>query len=142
MPFTVCPHCDLQIQFPDVMATTVVSCPRTGCGKPVQLPNADGTPYVPPTVPVPPPLPARPEPAAKYYLRKPTDPDLVVGPLTRDRLRKMAGQGKLRRDDQLSANRQHWWNADFIDPELFGLARPRDRHCPTCGARLAEGESC
>ena len=54
----------------------------------------------------------------------------------------MAGQGKLRRDDQLSANRQHWWNADFIDPELFGLARPRDRTCPTCGARLAESESC
>jgi hypothetical protein len=54
----------------------------------------------------------------------------------------MADHGKLRREHELSANRQHWWPADHIDPELFGLARPRDRHCPMCGAKLAKGEFC
>ncbi|HKB02084.1 MAG TPA: hypothetical protein VKD90_07680, partial [Gemmataceae bacterium] len=142
MPFISCPHCEFQIQFPDVMATSLVACPRTGCGKPVQLPHADGTPYVPRAVPSPPPLPSRPEPAVEYFLRKPTDPDLVVGPLPRGRLKKMSDEGKLRREDELSANRQHWWRADHIDPELFGLPRPRDRQCPTCGAKLAEGEFC
>ncbi|MBO0701029.1 MAG: hypothetical protein J2P46_21720, partial [Zavarzinella sp.] len=138
MPTTLCPNCAGEIQFPDYFATTVIACPRPGCGKPVQLPHADGTPYVPPPVPVPPPLPTRPEPAAEYYLRRSSDPDLVVGPLARSRVRQMAGQGKIRPDDELSANRRIWWRADRIDPELFGLARSRDRYCPGCGARLAD----
>jgi hypothetical protein len=138
MPTTLCPHCAGEIQFPEHFATTVISCPRPGCGQRVQLPNADGTPYVP-RVPVPPPLPARPEPAAEYFLRKPSDPDLVVGPLERARVRRMAERGKIRPDDELSANRRIWWRADRIDPELFGLSPARNRDCPTCGARLAEG---
>jgi hypothetical protein len=72
MPSLACPACGREIQFPEYFYGTRVNCPAAGCGRPVQLPNADGT------------MPAAtgmlveplPVPAAEYFLRKPFEPNV------------------------------------------------------------------
>src|SRR5947208_14671485 len=133
MPTTTCPACGRDIQFPDYFYGNEIACPRPGCGRRIQLPNADGTLPAAPTGMLPPPLPTA-GPAGAYYLRKPQDPSLVVGPLPRGRLRQMAAQGKLQPTDEISADRRDWRPAERRDPGLFGAD---DRLCRSCGAGLA-----
>src|SRR5262249_54077958 len=134
---TTCPACGREIQFPEYFYGSEVGCPAPGCGRPVQFPNADGTM---PVKQAPAPDPARPEPAAEYYLRKPDDPDLVVGPLPRERLRQMTAQNKLQRTDELSTDRRKWQPAGERDPGLFA----KDKFvCRTCGAVVTgDGDQC
>jgi hypothetical protein len=135
MPLTNCPACGRQIQFPDFLCGNEIACPGVTCGKPVQLPNADGT--MPVKRAAPPPVP-KPRPADKYYLRRPTDRALVVGPLPRARLRQMAVGDQLQQTDEISADGRTWQMAAKRDPALF---RAEDaRPCPTCGALLSESE--
>ena len=131
MPTTTCPACGREIQFPDHFYGSEVACPAPGCGHHVQLPNADGTIPAPTGMVVEP----VPVPAAEYYLRKPFEPDLVVGPLPRERLRQMALAGKLRPSDELSEDRRKWRPAGRRDPALF----ERDGLCRTCGAIIPGG---
>jgi hypothetical protein len=132
MPTLACPACGREIQFPDYFYGTRVNCPAAGCGRPVQLPNADGTVPVKPTGML---FEPTPVPAAEYFLRKPFEPDLVVGPLPRERLRQMALAGKLRPIDELSEDRRKWRPAKSRDPALF----ERDGTCRTCGAIIPGG---
>jgi hypothetical protein len=129
MPITPCPSCGKDVQFPDYFHGNEISCPNPACQKPVLLPYADGT------FPVKaPPTPTKPPPAAAYYLRKPDAPDLVIGPLPRQRVRQMALQKKLSPTDQLSEDRSRWRPAMNCDPDLF---KPQP-HCNECGAALRE----
>lgn len=118
MPTTTCPRCGREIQFTDTFFGCGIACPAPGCGQAVQLPNADGTmpQKVIRTTAVPPPLLAGPRPAEAYYLRRPDAPDLVVGPLPRERLRQMAAPHKLQPTDELSADRRDWRPALRRDP--------------------------
>jgi hypothetical protein len=134
MPTATCSHCGHEFQYPDSFAGSSVQCPRGGCGKPVLLPNLDGTMPVDKSTLAPPPLPPRAGPSASYYLRHPDAPELVVGPLPRDRVKRMAQEGKVKPGDELSPDQKDWRTAERIDPELFGL-RPK-RLCRVCGAWL------
>jgi len=135
MPITACPICGHEFQYPESFAGTSIQCPGPGCGKSIVLPNLDGTiPVATPPV-APPPLPTRAGPAASYYLRHPGSPEVVVGPLPRDRLRRMVKEGKVKPDDELSVDKKSWRTAERIDPELFG----RKPLCPGCGAGLDPG---
>jgi hypothetical protein len=133
MPITGCPRCGHDFQYPESFAGTSVQCP--GCGQPMLLPNLDGSMPVEAPPLAPPPLPTRAGPAASYYLRHPGSPEVVVGPLPRDRLRRMVKEGKVKPDDELSADKKVWRTAERIDPQLFGR-RPL---CPGCGAGLDPG---
>lgn len=132
MPTIPCPACGREIQFPEYFYGTMVGCPAAGCGHRVQLPYADGTMPAAPTGML---VETTPEPAAEYYLRKPFEPNLVVGPLPRGRLRKMALEGKLQPSDELSEDRRKWRSARRRDPALF----ERDGICRTCGAVIPGG---
>lgn len=136
MPKTNCPACGRDIPFPDHFCGTEIACPAAACGRPVQLPNADGT--VPVKRVAPPPLPKLPPPDT-YYLRRPADPDLVVGPLPRAKLRHMAAKDQLQQIDELSTDGKTWQLAARRDPGLF---REEDvaRSCPSCGALLKESD--
>jgi hypothetical protein len=125
MPITPCPHCGKDVQFPDYFHGNEISCPNPACQKPVLLPYVDGT--FPTKEP---PKPVGPQPAAAYYLRKPDAPELVVGPLPRQKVRQMALQQKLMPTDQLSEDRKKWRPAMNRDPDLF---KPQV-HCARCGA--------
>lgn len=137
MPTTNCPRCQREVRFPDYFYGNEVSCPTPNCGATIQLPNADGTKPVKRPPLVPPPLPViRSAPA--YYLRRSDDPDLVVGPLPRDRLGAMAEGGKIQRNDELSADGKDWRAAVRQEPEWFGVRRPSEPVCSSCGARLTD----
>ncbi|HVK13440.1 MAG TPA: hypothetical protein VM597_32105, partial [Gemmataceae bacterium] len=135
MPLTNCPSCGREIQFPDYFGGTRVACPNAQCGRPVPLPNADGSLPAEPTSPR---APAKPRPAEAYYLRRPADRDLVVGPLPRAKLRQLAARDQLRQTDEISDDGRTWQQAAKRDPALF---RDEDaRACPACGALVAESE--
>jgi len=137
MPRIPCPHCGREVQYPESLASSTVSCPAPGCGRPVDLPNLDGT--FPSKAPAPPPLPSGPRRGEAYFVRKLLDSSVVVGPLTRGRLRELVREGKVSSEDELSVDRKKWWQAARVEPELFGGAA--GSICPTCGAKLKPGHS-
>src|SRR4051812_22315633 len=130
MPTATCPACGREFQFEEGFHGAEVGCPAAGCFQRILLPSADGT------LPVPaPPAPAEPVPAATYYLRKPDDPELVVGPLPRERLRQMATKKKLQPTDEISADRRRWQAASLRDPGLFASGKGV---CRSCGALVTD----
>lgn len=130
MPTATCPACGREFPFEEWFHGAEVACPAAGCFQRILLPYADGT------LPVPaPPTPSKPEPAATYYLRKPDDPELVVGPLPRERLRQLATKKKLHPTDEISADRRRWQAASLRDPGLFVAGKGV---CRSCGALVTD----
>jgi hypothetical protein len=135
MPKIPCPHCGRELQYPESLASSTVSCPGPGCGRPVELPNLDGT--FPSQVAAPLPDAGAPQRAERYYLRKLLG-SVVVGPMSLTRLRELVGDGKVCSEDRLSVDRKKWWPAGRVEPDLFGAA---GSSCRTCGAKIKPGES-
>jgi hypothetical protein len=140
MPAIQCPHCGREFQYPESFAGSSVACPQSGCAKAVQLPYLDGTFPVKYEGAPPPPLPTGPRQSAEYYLRKLFDSSVVVGPLSRERVRDLVRGGKVREDDELSPDKKKWWPAARVEPEFFGRA-PAQVTCRTCGAVIRTGET-
>jgi hypothetical protein len=138
MPTTSCPRCGRQVQFPEHFCGNVIGCPAAGCGQSIQLPNADGT--MPPVGGTPPTPPRKPD---TYFLRHPDARKVVVGPLSRDRVRHMVAAGKVQLFDELSPDRQEWKAAMRCEPEWFQARRPGEGTCSRCGATLTgDGDLC
>ena len=86
----------------------------------------------------PPPIP-KPKPADKYFLRRYTDRDLVIGALPRAKLRQLAAKEQLQWTDELSTDGRTWQQARKRDPGVsergcHGQSSPNGKPLPAYSA--------